>query len=76
MTENRLVAVKLVFADRGCFHDVVVQLPATVIERYGRIIDALREDPEITAGMYVDRRRLVAAFIETQDGRGPPRQEE
>jgi hypothetical protein len=63
MTE-RTVAVKLVFADRGSFHDVVVQLPEDAIERYGRIIDALREDPRITAQMYVDRRRLVAAYIE------------
>jgi hypothetical protein len=61
---SRRVPVKLVFADRGSFHDLVVQLPAEVIERYPRIIDALREDPAITAEMYVDRRRLVAAFIE------------
>lgn len=61
---SRRVPVKMVFADRGSFHDVVVHLPADVIERYPRIIDALREDPAITAEVYVDRRRLVAAFIE------------
>lgn len=64
MHEDRRVAVRLVFADRGSFHDVVVHLPAGVIERYGRIIDALREDPAITAEMFVDRRRLVAAYVE------------
>jgi hypothetical protein len=58
------VNVKVVFADRGSFHDVVLRLPADVIERYGRIIDALREDPEITAEVYVDKRRLVAAYLE------------
>lgn len=42
---------------------MVVHLPADVIERYERIIDALREDPEITAQIYVDRRRLVAAWV-------------
>jgi hypothetical protein len=61
MSESR-VRVRLVFADRGSFHDVVIELPAEVLGRYERIIDALREDPSITADLYVDRRRLVAAF--------------
>lgn len=64
---DRKISVKLVFADRGSFHDVTVQLPAEVVARYTRIIDALREDPEVTAQMYVDRRRLVAAYIDEQD---------
>ena len=63
MAERARVSVTMVFADRGSFHDVVVHLPADVIDRYGRIIDALREDPEITAQIYVDRRRLVAAWV-------------
>lgn len=61
---SRRVPVKLVFADGGSFHDLVIHLPEDVIQRYARIIDALREDPEITATVYVDRRRLVAAFVE------------
>jgi hypothetical protein len=72
MSERARVAVRLVFADRGSFHDLVVQLPADVIERYDRIIDALREDPAITAEIYVDRRRLVAAYVE-QDPEDPAR---
>jgi hypothetical protein len=56
------VPVRLVFADRGSFHDVVVELPGAVLSRYERIIDALREDPEITGELFVDTRRLVAAF--------------
>ena len=68
MSDARVV-VKLVFADRGSFHDVSVQLPASILERYSRIIDALREDPEITAQMYVDRRRLVAAYVEPDGDR-------
>jgi hypothetical protein len=66
VSEDRTVAVRLVFADRGSFHDVVVQLPADAVARYGRVIDALREDPEITAQVYVDRRRLVAAYVEPE----------
>jgi hypothetical protein len=56
------VPVRLVFADRGSFHDVVVELPDHVLGRYDRIIDALREDPVITGNLFVDTRRLVAAY--------------
>jgi hypothetical protein len=56
------VSVRLVFADRGSFHELLVELPASVLARYERIIDALREDPTITAELYIDRRRLVAAY--------------
>jgi hypothetical protein len=61
MNDNR-VRVRLVFADRGSFHDVVVEVPADVLGRYERIIDALRADPVITGDLYVDPRRLVAAY--------------
>ena len=59
--------VRLVFADRGAFHDVVVQLPADVLARHERIIDALREEPSITGEVYVDMRRLVAAYVVQDD---------
>ncbi|HEY0810471.1 MAG TPA: hypothetical protein VGD49_09940 [Longimicrobiales bacterium] len=55
--------VRLVFADRGAFHDLVVQLPAEVLARHERIIDAIREEPSITGEVYVDLRRLVAAHV-------------
>ena len=66
MTNAERVPVRLVFADRGAFHETTVHLPGAVLRRYERIIDALREDAEITAGMYVDPRRLVAAFVESE----------
>jgi hypothetical protein len=56
------VKVRLVFADRGSFHDVEITLPADVLNRYERIIDAIRADPTITAELFVDSRRLVAAY--------------
>ncbi|HEY0306015.1 MAG TPA: hypothetical protein VGC44_13675 [Longimicrobiales bacterium] len=59
--------VKLVFADRGAFHDIVVQLPADVLARHERIIDALREEPSITGEVFVDLRRLVAAYVVTDE---------
>ena len=63
-TTTARVAVRLVLADRGSFHEIVVHLPAGVLERYARLIDALREDPAVTAEIYVDARRLVAAHLE------------
>ncbi len=63
MSDTR-VPVRLVFADRGSFHELVVQLPADVLARHDRIIDALREDLAITGEVYIDRRRLVAAYRE------------
>lgn len=57
------VTVKLVFADRGAFHDVMLQLPADILARHERIVDALREEPTITGEVYVDMRRLVAAYV-------------
>lgn len=58
------VPVRLVFADSGAFHEVVVQLPAEVLAHYDRIIDALREDLTITGEVFIDPRRLIAAFRE------------
>jgi hypothetical protein len=67
VSEQR-VSVRLVFADRGSFHEMVVQLPAAVLRRYDRIIDALREDLEITGQIYIDKGRLVAAYLEAPEG--------
>lgn len=58
------IAVRLVFADSGSFHELVVRLPEAVLARHERLIDALREDPEITEEVFIDTRRLVAAFRE------------
>jgi hypothetical protein len=65
------VPVRLVFADRGAFHEVVVRLPSDLLARYERLIDALREEPAITAEIFVDRRRLVAAYLEPEEGESP-----
>lgn len=63
MADQDRVPVRLVFADRGSFHDVVVRLPADVLGRYERLIDALREEPALTGALFVDTRRLVAAYV-------------
>lgn len=70
MANHDRVPVRLVFADRGSFHDLVVQLPGEVLSRYERLIDALREEPSITGEIFVDARRLVAAYIEPEEAPG------
>jgi hypothetical protein len=60
VTDER-IAVRLVFADQGSFHELLVHLPASVLDRHERRIDSLREEP-VTAELYVDLRRLVAAY--------------
>ena len=62
MADARL-PVRLVFADRGSFHEITVNVPGDVLDRHSRIIDALREEPAILAELYVDMRRLVAANL-------------
>jgi hypothetical protein len=51
----------LVLADRGAFHELIVEIPEEILARYSRLIDALREDPDVTSKTYIDFRRLVAA---------------
>jgi hypothetical protein len=59
---SKQVAVRLVFADSGTFHELDLRFPAEVLGRHERIVDALREEPEVLARLYVDGRRLVAAY--------------
>ena len=65
MNDDATVQVKLVFADRGSFHEMFVQVPSAVLDRYERLIDALREDPDVTHAIHVDPKRLVAAYVQS-----------
>lgn len=68
MNPNRSeVRVRLVFADQGEFHAVVLAVPAARLEEYDRLIDLIREEPEVTRQLYVDPRRLVAASVIEDD---------
>ena len=54
--------VRLVFVDDGSFHHEEVELPAAAADEYERLIDYVREDPDVLKAMYVDVDRLVAAY--------------
>lgn len=58
------VKVQLLFADEGAFHHEELDLPASVLEGYHRLIDGLREDPAVLKRMYLDLNRLTAAWVE------------
>ena len=63
MTDGGMRAVKLVFAEGGAFHDIVVHVTAAALDRHPRLIDALREDEELAVTLFVNFRRLVAAHV-------------
>lgn len=63
MAENPNRRLRLVFADRGTFHTETISVPLESIRRYERLIDLLREEPEVTRGLYVDLKRLTSAYV-------------
>lgn len=60
--------VRLLFADEGSYHHEVIEIPASSVDAYDRLIDCVREDPVVLKGLYVDVGRLCAAYLtETED---------
>lgn len=55
--------VRLLFADRGTYHHEEISVPTDALARYERVIDLLREDPAVLREIYVDLRRLCAAYV-------------
>lgn len=62
MIGKKPVRVRLVFVDAGSFHDVDIELPAKAFDRHERLVDCLREDPEVLSRIHVDVARLCAAY--------------
>ena len=61
------VQIRLLFVDQGSYHHEKIRLPAAIVGRYERLIDCLREDPEVLEGLYVDVARLCAAYVAEDD---------
>lgn len=61
MSDN--MKVRLLFADEGSYHDELVEIPAASVEAYDRLIDCVREDPEVLKRLHVDVDRLVSAYV-------------
>jgi hypothetical protein len=62
MSEER-VRVRFLFADSGSFHHEDLEVPASSVQGYDRLIDGLREDQELLKGIYLDLGRLCAAWL-------------
>ena len=63
MAELSTKRVRLVFADEGTFHTETVVVKAEQVAAYERLIDMLREEPDVTKHIYVDLKRLVSAYV-------------
>ena len=57
------VRVLLIFADHGAFHREQVELPLASVRSHERLVDCLREDPDVLKRVHVDPSRLCAAYI-------------
>ncbi len=55
------ITVRLLFVDAGSFHHEDVRIPARSADAYDRLIDCVREDPDVLKALHVDVDRLVAA---------------
>ena len=60
---DRRVKVRVLFADSGSFHHEEIEVPATAVEGYDRLIDGLQEDPAFLNEVFLDVERLCGAWI-------------
>lgn len=59
--------VRLIFADQGTYHAETIAIPVEKLSEYDRLIDLLREEPEVTRQVYIDLKRLVSAYVVGED---------
>ncbi len=61
MSDTR--TVRLLFVDEGSYHHEEVEIPASALDGYDRLIDCVREDPTVLKKLFVDVDRLCAAQL-------------
>ncbi len=71
MPVESLSRIRLVFAHEGAVHTEVVAVPTERLHQYDRLIDLLREEPDVTRRLYVDLRKLVTASVVEDAEREP-----
>jgi len=57
------VGVRLLLVDDGEYRTLDIQVPATALDRYERLIDLLQEEPEVLKTTYIDFARLCTAQL-------------
>ena len=60
--------VRLLFSDGGAYHTELVALPRARLAGYDRLIDCLREDPDVLMRLHVDVSKLCAAYVVGEEG--------
>ena len=55
--------VRLLFVEYGSYHQEDVSVPGDVLAGHERLIDYLREEPEVLRQLHVDVTRLCAAWL-------------
>ncbi len=58
-----VVRVRLLFVDDGQYHQEDVPIPESALEGYDRLIDCIREEPEVLKRVFVDADRLCSAYL-------------
>jgi hypothetical protein len=61
------VRIRVLFVDEGHYHHETLRVPGSALDGYERLIDALREDPDVLRAVYVDVERLCAAWVLDDD---------
>lgn len=61
--KSATTTIRLLFADDGTFHSEKVTVPSAAVAEYERLVDLIREEPDVTRQIYVDMRRLVSASV-------------
>jgi hypothetical protein len=59
--------VRLLFVDEGSYHHEDIEIPASSVDAYERLIDCVREDADVLKAVYVDVERLCAAYVVTEE---------
>ncbi|CAN5634025.1 hypothetical protein BH23GEM11_BH23GEM11_20810 [soil metagenome] len=62
MTAGR-VTIRLLFADEGAFHHEEISIAAELLDQHERLIDLLREAPEVLKRTHLDMDRLCSAHV-------------
>ncbi|MSR35588.1 MAG: hypothetical protein EXR95_02935 [Gemmatimonadetes bacterium] len=63
MSRAARVLVRLLIVDEGSYREETVMIPKEALARYERLIDCLREDPEVLRDLYLDLDRLAGAWL-------------
>ena len=58
-----MVRVRLLFVDEGSYHREDIEIPASSLDGYDRLIDCVLEDPAVLRQVHIDFSRLCAVYL-------------